>query len=111
MGKGRAPGSSGVYQRLRSAGNDDLIDGKDGKDGNGNGTDAQATAGASSALTPKRLNIGLAALLAVYISNQWSRSLVYYMVDFSDTASDPFRCMNLDLNFDQGQYGVLASIG
>jgi hypothetical protein len=48
-------------------------------------------------------------LLFVYISNQWSRSSIYYLVNFSDGA-DPFRAMNLDIGFTEAQYGVLASL-
>jgi len=48
-------------------------------------------------------------LWLVYVSNQWSRSSLYYLVDFSDqgTASN---AMNVDVGFDQVQYGILASI-
>lgn len=62
-------------------------------------------------------------LLLVYISNQWSRSSLYYLVDFSSStekATDAitnamtqpasFYAMNLDIGFDQAQYGALASI-
>lgn len=48
-------------------------------------------------------------LWLVYISNQWSRSSLYYLVDFSGTAS-PVQAMNVDLSFSQSQYGLLASI-
>lgn len=48
-------------------------------------------------------------LQLVYISNQWSRSSLYYLVNFSDGA-DPFRAMNLDIGFSQAQYGLLASL-
>jgi MFS family permease len=54
-------------------------------------------------------------LLLVYISNQWSRSSIYYLVDFSPQSSSDslssFYAMNLDIGFDQAQYGVLASLG
>ncbi len=54
-------------------------------------------------------------LLLVYISNQWSRSSIYYLVDFSPQSStdslSSFYAMNLDIGFDQGQYGILASLG
>ena len=67
-------------------------------------------------------------LLLVYISNQWSRASLYYLVDFSSSeASSPiqvqqqqqqqhslydasFYAMNLDIGFDQAQYGALASL-
>lgn len=48
-------------------------------------------------------------LWLVYISNQWSRSSLYYLVDFSSTA-DPMVAMNVDLQFTEAQYGVLASV-
>lgn len=54
-------------------------------------------------------------LLLVYISNQWSRSSIYYLVDFLPQSStdslSSFNAMNLDIGFDQAQYGVLASLG
>ena len=51
-------------------------------------------------------------LLFVYISNQWSRSSLYYLVDFSsgDKQPDPFYAMNVALNFSEAQYGLLASV-
>ena len=48
-------------------------------------------------------------LLFVYISNQWSRSSIYYLVNFSADA-DPFRAMNVDIGFSEAQYGLLASV-
>lgn len=48
-------------------------------------------------------------LWLVYISNQWSRSSLYYLVDFSQDA-DPTRAMNLDVGFTEAQYGILASL-
>ena len=48
-------------------------------------------------------------LWLVYISNQWSRSSLYYLVDFSKDA-DPTRAMNLDVGFTEAQYGILASL-
>lgn len=50
-------------------------------------------------------------LLLVYISNQWSRSSLYYLVDFSNSdASTAFTAMNLDIGFSEAQYGALASV-
>lgn len=50
-------------------------------------------------------------LLLVYISNQWSRSSLYYLVNFSDSAdATAFTAMNVDLGFTQAQYGALASV-
>jgi MFS family permease len=48
-------------------------------------------------------------LWLVYISNQWSRSSLYYLVDFSNDA-EPLRAMNVDIGFSEAQYGVLASL-
>jgi MFS family permease len=48
-------------------------------------------------------------LQIVYISNQWSRSSIYYLVNFSDGA-DPFRAMNVAIGFSEAQYGLLASL-
>jgi hypothetical protein len=50
-------------------------------------------------------------LLLVYISNQWSRSSLYYLVDFSDSADvSAYTAMNVDLGFSQAQYGAVASV-
>ena len=51
----------------------------------------------------------LVPLWLVYVSNQWSRSSLYYLVDFSGNG-DPLRAMNVDLSFSESQYGFLASI-
>jgi len=48
-------------------------------------------------------------LLFVYISNQWSRSSLYYLVDFSDKATSE-NAMNVALQFSEAQYGALASV-
>lgn len=48
-------------------------------------------------------------LWLVYVSNQWSRSSIYYLVNFSDDAN-AFTAMNVDLDFSQSQYGLLASV-
>lgn len=48
-------------------------------------------------------------LWLIYISNQWSRSSIYYLVDFSEGAN-PFNAMNLDIGFSEAQYGFLASV-
>lgn len=39
--------------------------------------------------------LSLGVLSAVYISNQWSRSLVFYLVDFTPGASTNF--INVDI--------------
>lgn len=53
-------------------------------------------------------------LLIIYISNQWSRYSISYLVDFSistdaNTAVSAFKAMNIDCQFTQSQYGLLAS--
>lgn len=48
-------------------------------------------------------------LWLVYVSNQWSRASIYYLVDFSDSAK-AFTAMNVDIGFSQSQYGLLASV-
>jgi len=50
-------------------------------------------------------------LLLVYVSNQWSRSSLYYLVNFSDSPGvTSYTAMNLDLGFSSSQYGLLASV-
>mmetsp|Transcript_6654 Transcript_6654/g.9761 ORF Transcript_6654/g.9761 Transcript_6654/m.9761 type:complete len:540 (-) Transcript_6654:20-1639(-) len=53
-------------------------------------------------------------LLLVYISNQWSRSSLYYLVDFKNVGADglnaAFTAMNQDIGFSEAQYGALASV-
>jgi MFS family permease len=77
-----------------------------------NETENYASSGSSSPLqSPNKtpyLNI-LLPLILVYISNQWSRYSISYLVDFSEAAT-PFKAMNVDLSFSQAQYGTLASI-
>ncbi|KAL3780287.1 hypothetical protein HJC23_001328 [Cyclotella cryptica] len=55
-------------------------------------------------------------LLLVYISNQWSRFSISYLVDFptsSESANiamgNPYISMNVDIGFTETQYGLLAS--
>jgi len=52
-------------------------------------------------------------LLALFTANQWARSLIFYLVDFkaAPTAETAFLFMNVDVGFDEAQYGILASIG
>jgi MFS family permease len=49
-------------------------------------------------------------LWLVYISNQWSRSSIYYLVDFNGATADAFRAMNVAIGFSEAQYGLLASL-
>lgn len=48
-------------------------------------------------------------LLLVYVSNQWSRFSLTYLVNFSEDAT-AFNAINVDLNFSEAQYGALASV-
>lgn len=53
-------------------------------------------------------------LLLIYISNQWSRYSISYLVDFSipndeNNVVSAFKAMNIDCHFTQSQYGLLAS--
>ena len=50
-------------------------------------------------------------LLLVYISNQWSRFSLSYLVDFSNSeTAEAFTAMNVDIGFSEAQYGLLASV-
>lgn len=51
----------------------------------------------------------LAVLLAIFVSNQACRALLFYLVDFGPDA-DPARAMNAVLDFGAGEYGFLATI-
>mmetsp|Transcript_38710 Transcript_38710/g.51003 ORF Transcript_38710/g.51003 Transcript_38710/m.51003 type:complete len:551 (-) Transcript_38710:259-1911(-) len=57
--------------------------------------------------------LALGSLLLIYIHNQWSRSLIYYIVNFSveSTPEAAKEYINVALNFDQASYSVLASFG
>ncbi|KAL7478845.1 hypothetical protein ACHAW6_004600 [Cyclotella cf. meneghiniana] len=57
-------------------------------------------------------------LLLVYISNQWSRYSISYLVDFSTSDEsgstttslvNAYNAMNIDIGFTETQYGLLAS--
>lgn len=58
----------------------------------------------------------LPALLGVYVHNQWSRSLLFYLVDFGARESGGSgaratrELMNVELGFGPETYGVLASL-
>mmetsp|Transcript_31040 Transcript_31040/g.41014 ORF Transcript_31040/g.41014 Transcript_31040/m.41014 type:complete len:473 (+) Transcript_31040:121-1539(+) len=55
----------------------------------------------------------LSMLLLLYSHNQWVRSLIYCLVNFGVEDNEEARkeYMNIDLNFNTGQYGMLASFG
>ena len=65
-----------------------------------------------SAVTDKAGTTAI-VLLALATINQWARALIFYTVDFKTPASDEAMrlFMNVDVGFDEAQYGVLASIG
>jgi MFS family permease len=48
-------------------------------------------------------------LWLTYISNQWSRFSLTYIVDFGPSAT-AFKAMNVDLSLDQSQYALLATV-
>jgi len=57
--------------------------------------------------------ITLVALLAVFTSNQWSRSLIYYLNNFHSTMSHEEAARmyaNVDLSFGNSEYSLLASL-
>ena len=66
-------------------------------------------------LPAKRPNVLLAVLLALYVSNQWARSLPSFLVSFDAAAAQAadagHRLMNVGLGFNQAQYGLLVSYG
>jgi MFS family permease len=71
----------------------------------------RATTTASTASTWSWLGTLVIPLWLVYVSNQWSRSSLYYLVNFDVSATDSaLTAMNVDLGFDQAQYGILASL-
>ena len=53
--------------------------------------------------------IVLFLLSLTFISNQWCRQIIYYLVDFSPDA-DAFRHLNIDLNFDKEIYSKISSV-
>ena len=65
-----------------------------------------------SAVTDKAGTTAI-VLLALATINQWARALIFYTVDFKTPVSDEAMrlFMNVDVGFDEAQYGVLASIG
>ena len=52
-------------------------------------------------------------LALLFTTNQWARQLPFYTVDFKAAPSEEAvrQFMNLDVGFNEAQYGVLASIG
>lgn len=71
--------------------------------------------GGSASPRPWRESALLPMLLAVYLHNQWSRSLLFYLVDFGPREqaageSAARELMNVELGFGAETYGVLASL-
>ncbi|EKX42463.1 hypothetical protein GUITHDRAFT_111436 [Guillardia theta CCMP2712] len=52
-------------------------------------------------------------LLGINVHNQWTRAMVYYLVSFKipKTEDNANKYMNIDLNFEEEQYSILASFG
>lgn len=52
-------------------------------------------------------------LLSIFTLNQWSRQIIFYVVDFGRAPTEEAAriFMNVDIGFDETQYGILASIG
>ena len=70
------------------------------------------TSSSSSTTTIEILTL-VFPLLLIYISNQWSRYSISYLVDFSTPLDNidavANEAMNIDLQFTEVQYGILAS--
>ena len=62
---------------------------------------------------PGRGGAAVLILLLLFTTNHWARQLIFYTVDFKATpsAEAAFQFMNVDLGFNEAQYGILASIG
>jgi MFS family permease len=76
---------------------------------------SRTSSSSSSSSSLSEILILVFPLLLIYISNQWSRYSISYLVDFSSTTDDgataasAYQAMNIDLQFTQSQYGLLAS--
>mmetsp|Transcript_18416 Transcript_18416/g.24314 ORF Transcript_18416/g.24314 Transcript_18416/m.24314 type:complete len:553 (+) Transcript_18416:122-1780(+) len=57
--------------------------------------------------------IALGSLALLYVHNQWTRSLIYYIVNFevTATAKTATEFINIGLGFDENSYALLASLG
>lgn len=55
-------------------------------------------------------SLSLIILVTIFISNQACRALLFYLVNFSDTANAE-NAMNVALDFGPGKYGFLATLG
>ena len=57
------------------------------------------------------LPVALGVLVLLATANQWSRAIIFYVVDFSkEAASKPDQFINVALGFDEASYGLLASL-
>lgn len=72
---------------------------------------ADPTSGISCKADPGTLIVGV--LLLLFTVNQWSRQLLLYTVNFAEPYSEKAALLfiNIDVGFDQAQYGIVASIG
>ena len=71
--------------------------------------DMEAAGGAAAVeVSPLRRRLILAALVAVYSSNQWCRSLLFSSVNFE--SSDAFRFLNVDLDLSRSEYALLGTV-
>ena len=60
---------------------------------------------------PVGLYTTLAVLILLATANQWSRAIIFYIVDFSKGAqSQPEQFINVALGFDEASYGLIASL-
>ena len=65
-----------------------------------------------SLVSDARAQLCLFLLLALNTQNQWSRALIFYLVDFGASGADAAQqFMNVALGFDEAAYGLLASLG
>jgi len=76
------------------------------------GGDADGAAGGDAgvwSLSSRRVQT-LVVLLLIFIANQATRALPFYLVDFSVSA-DPMSSMNTALDFTSADYGLYATLG
>merc|ERR1719483_1707198 len=60
---------------------------------------------------PVGLYTTLAVLILLATANQWSRAIIFYIVDFSKGAqAQPEQFINVALGFDEASYGLIASL-
>lgn len=123
---GRAPRLHARPLAMIGGPEDVVVDGARGG-GDGGGSGAGSSSGsegeqrallADAPLEPSgwRQRALLPALLAVYLHNQWSRSMLYYLIDFGERPngaspeSAARELMNVELGFGSETYGALASL-